>query len=297
VTGPPRSEATLDQIPAVGIAGLGRMGTAAAAQLLRSGHQVVATSRRRHDPFVAAGGRYVSPTELPATATVILSFLPVPGAVQEAVDAWLPGLTDDHVVVDCSNLPADAKRSAWSGLAPVPVLDAPVHGPPAWVDDRRAQFFASGPSAALESALPVLRAITDHVHVVGGFGAGAAMKAAVNLLRFVEIVSTAEAMRLAECAGVPVDVAADILVASWGGSPEVERRAGRMARREYTPAGGTLTDVSAELAQLDALARLHRVPASTFDAARATIAAAETAGFGDHDVSSVIELLRRPPAA
>ena len=72
--------------------------------------------------------------------------------------------------------------------------------------------------------MPVLRGIADQVIEVGGPGAGAAMKLAVNAVVFAINQAIAEALVLAERAGIERSVAYDVFASSAVAAPVVHYR-------------------------------------------------------------------------
>ena len=83
---------------------------------------------------------------------------------------------------------------------------------------------AAGEQQPLATAMPVLRGISDRVMEIGGSGAGAAMKLAVNAVVYAINQAVAEALVLAERAGIERSVAYDVFASSAVAAPVVHYR-------------------------------------------------------------------------
>lgn len=210
---------------AVGLIGLGRMGMAMLRRLGEAGLGV-----RAHD--VAAGPRTAAAAlgaEVPGdpagcAAPVVLLSLPDAPAVAEVLAALWPALPAGAVVVDCSTLAPAAARgyaaeAAARGLA---YLDAPVSGGPAGAAAGTLAVMVGGEAAALARARPVIGILAQRVVHVGGPGAGQVAKLANNLLVATHLMAAAEALRMADAAGVPPAALLPVINAASGRSAATE---------------------------------------------------------------------------
>jgi L-threonate 2-dehydrogenase len=194
----------------VGVVGLGNMGGALAASLLRAGFATwgfdVDPNRMRR--FDAEGGRIASsPSDVAANAGVVITSLPSVGAL-DAVVGGAAGLLEagrrDLVVIETSTLPLDAKAAARDRLGEVAgtVLDCPVSGTAAQARRGDLVVFASGDRAAVDGVAWVFETVGRSWHYVGEFGVGSKMKYIANLLIAVHNLAAAEALVLATKAGL-----------------------------------------------------------------------------------------------
>lgn len=191
---------------AVGVVGLGRMGTPIAGHLVAAGHRVVAL-----DPDPAAGDgladgvrRVDRDTDLDGCEVVlVLAGGGAVGSILLAGDRLRPAWRGRDVLV-CSTVdPAEMRRlhevAARDGGR---LLDAPLcrgdHGA------RRGdlQALVGGDAAVLDRCADVLAAFCSDVVHVGGPGAGQTAKLVNNMLLWSNIASVVEGLRLAEELGV-----------------------------------------------------------------------------------------------
>jgi L-threonate 2-dehydrogenase len=194
----------------IGIVGLGNMGGALAASLLRAGHATWGFDIDAHRvaQFEAEGGQTASsPAEVAATCDIVITSLPTVQALDEVV-AGEGGLlatgSKDRVIVETSTLPLDAKEAARDRLASISsvVLDCPVSGTAAQARVGDLVVFASGDRTAVDAATWVFETIGRSWHYVGEFGVGSKMKYIANLLIAVHNLAAGEALVLARKAGL-----------------------------------------------------------------------------------------------
>ncbi|MCW3473763.1 NAD(P)-dependent oxidoreductase [Limobrevibacterium gyesilva] len=212
---------------AVAIIGLGNMGLGMAATLVRSGLVPVGfdlAPKRRALAAEAGAGVAAALADAMAGSDVVVLSLPHGRAVAAAVEAFVAVAPTDAVLVDTSTLAvaetrAFAARVAASGRA---FLDAPVSGGPAGAASGQLTAMVGGDAAVLARVRPVLERLAARIVHVGGAGAGQVAKLANNMLVATHLVAAAEAMRMAEAAGVPAQAVLDVVNAASGRSAATE---------------------------------------------------------------------------
>jgi 3-hydroxyisobutyrate dehydrogenase len=213
--------------PRAGLIGLGRMGAAMLGRLVAAGVAV-----RAHDAAPAARAAAqgaAEGAEQPGSAAgcaapLVLLSLPDAAAVAEVLDALWPALPPAAVIADCSTLGAhDARRFAADAAARgFAYLDAPVSGGPAGAAAGTLAMMVGGEAAALDRARPILGHLATRIHHVGGPGAGQVAKLANNLLVATHLMAAAEALRMADAAGVPPEALLPVVNAASGRSAATE---------------------------------------------------------------------------
>jgi 3-hydroxyisobutyrate dehydrogenase-like beta-hydroxyacid dehydrogenase len=149
-----------------------------------------------------------------------------------------------------------------------------------------------GADVHVERARPVLEALGKRTLRVGGVGTAAATKLAVNDIIFALDVAIAEALVLAEAAGVDRATAYDAFAGGAVGAPFVQYK-----RAAFVEPGKSPPAFSFELAQKDlslilALAERTGVPMRQAQANAAALRAAADALGGDRDFSEVATHIR-----
>jgi len=284
--------------PRVGILGLGIMGSAMAANLLRAGFGVIG-----YDPVVAcrtrlrrAGGTAARrAAEVAGGARVVIASLPSARALAE-VAAELASIGNlRNVVIETSTLPVRDKEAARRRLAAAgaTLLDCPLSGTGAQARVKDLVVYASGDRAAFRKTIPVLNGFSRGHYYVGRFGNGSKMKYAANLLVAIHNVSTAEAVILARRSGLDPALAIQVLGDGAGASRMLQVRGPLMVRRSYRPATVTNEIWKKDMQIIGAFVRGLKSPAPLFNATRAIYRRARALGFGNADTAAVCAVLER----
>jgi 3-hydroxyisobutyrate dehydrogenase-like beta-hydroxyacid dehydrogenase len=288
-------------VTAVGVLGIGRMGSSMARALAAGGFEVVCWNRTPGAATALAaelGGRAVPrPADVAAAADVCISMLADGSAVQaayEGAEGLLAGARPGNVLVDSSTVPPStiraferAARAAGAGI-----LDAPVSGSVALAQSGSLTIMVGGDAADLERARPVLAALATTIFHLGPLGSGAAMKLAVNAVIFGLNEALAEGLVLAEAAGIDRTLAYDVLAASAVGAPYVSYKRAAFLEPEATPIAFSLDLAAKDLRLISALADELGVSVPQAATNLAVIAAASSDGRGSRDFSSVADHLR-----
>ncbi|HXF77946.1 MAG TPA: NAD-binding protein, partial [Usitatibacter sp.] len=177
----------------------------------------------------------------------------------------------------------------------VTLLDCPLSGTGAQAKARDLAVYASGPRAAVKRCAPVFAGFArSHFHL-GEFGTGSKMKFLANLLVAIHNVSAAEAVALAERAGLDTALAVKVLGDGAGASRMLQVRGPMMARRKYRPATMSVKMWQKDMAIIAAFARDLGAATPLFDATAPIYDAAMERGFAGADTAAVHALLRLPP--
>lgn len=211
-----------------GVIGLGAMGSGMAKSFARAGFGVTG-----YDPSPAAQDRVraagvapeASPETVFAAADFIVLSLPTAAHVQSVIAAaQVAGLLNAEVgckvVIDTSTSEADVSRKLAATLADAGhgFLDAPVSGGPAGAASGQLSVMLGGDERWVSAAMPVLEAMAARIIHVGPSGAGNVAKLVNNMLVASHMVTTLEALRLAEAAGVGAEDALRVINSATGRS-------------------------------------------------------------------------------
>lgn len=282
----------------VALLGLGTMDAGMAANLLKAGFPLSVYNRTRAKAavFGAQGARVVgTAADAAKGATVILSMLADDAASREV---WLGehgalAAASGAVLVECSTVsPAwIAELGAQAHAQGLELLDAPVTGSRVQAGSGQLLFLVGGTQAALAVATPVLEAMSKEIVYLGPLGSGAKMKLVNNFLCGVQVASLAEGIAWLERSGLNRELALDILKRGAPGSPLLANVSGHMANRDYT-VNFLLKLMSKDLQYAHDAAAENGVRLTTAANARALFEQASALGYGDQDMSSVVEPLR-----
>jgi 2-hydroxy-3-oxopropionate reductase len=232
-------------VPRVGFVGLGLMGKPMARNLLRAGFALTVYNRSRAavDELAAEGAIAADgPRELAARSDVVITMLPDGpdvAAVMRGGDGVFSGAAPGTVAIDTSTIaPKTARELATEarerGLG---FVDAPVSGGTEGATAATLSIMAGGERADVERVEPVLRALGKTVTYCGPSGAGQTVKACNQLVVALHIEAVAEALVLAEKAGVEADAVLRVLGGGLAASRVMELRGKAMAEHDFAPRG------------------------------------------------------------
>jgi 3-hydroxyisobutyrate dehydrogenase-like beta-hydroxyacid dehydrogenase len=285
----------------VGVVGLGAMGSALTHNLLRAGYPVVGydvDGRRLRDHAVAGGQTASGPAEVGERCDVVVTSLPSAGALAEVVDDLTSGTGHGYVTVETSTLPLADKLAAQRRLASrdLTLLDCPLSGTSAQARGRDLVVYVSGDDpAAKQRVEPVLDAFARARYDVGAFGNGSKLKYVANLLVAVHNVAAAEALLLAERAGIDVGLALRVLADGAGGSRMLQVRGPLMVENSYDEAMMRVELFDKDLRIIEAFAADVDSPTPLLSASSVLYRDAMALGRAAQDTACVLAVLRGSP--
>ena len=287
----------------VAFIGLGRMGHGMASRLLAAGHEVVVANRTqdRAAELVATGARWAGSPEAAADGAEAVFSMVSDDEASRSV--WLgPGgvlaatVAPGALAVECSTLSHRwvLELAAAAAARGMRYLDCPVTGLPEAAAAGALTLLVGARPDDLDEAEALLAALATRTVRFGPVGAGTAYKLIVNLMGAVQIGAVAEAMALAERAGLDLGQVARAISSGQAASPQVVRTSARMAAGDHgreVVFSGRLRHKDArygvELAtELGLDARFGRTALDGLDELLA-------AGLGEANESSIIEVARR----
>ena len=227
----------------VAFVGLGAMGGAMAMNLHQAGFalRVHNRSRERTLPFVEKGVTVCgTPAEAARTAQFVVSMVADDLATRQVMlgaDGVLAGAAPGTIVLDSStNTPAMAREVAQAAAARgCAYLDAPVSGSIAQARGRELVFMVGGDAQAFERAQPLFAAMGRLQRLMGGAGSGATIKLINNMLSGTLNAAIAEAVTIAEAAGIDRAGAMEILGEGAAGSRLLKTKMPKMFSRDFSP--------------------------------------------------------------
>ena len=252
---------------ALGFIGLGNVGGQLAGNLLRHGADLTV---RDLDPgrvaaLVARGAKAAATArEVAERVDLVITCLPSPAvsaAVMEAPDGVLAGLSAGKFWLEMSTTDAaEARRLAARVEAlGATALDCPVSGGCHRAATGNISIFAGGSRAAFERVLPLLSILGQRILHTGPLGSASQLKVLTNYLCTVHLAALAEALTVAQVAGLDLNMTYEGIRISSGNSfvHETESQVILNGSRDIN---FTMDLVVKDVGLFDALARAHRVP-------------------------------------
>jgi 2-hydroxy-3-oxopropionate reductase len=225
----------------IGFVGLGTMGTPIARNLMKQAFELTVWARRPEAmaPLVAAGASAAeSAAQVAAASDVTITMVTDTRAVEEVTlgeRGIVRGARPGAVVIDHSTIAPEAARRIAGELGGrgIEMLDAPVSGGSAAAQAGTLAVMVGGSSTVLEHVKPVISCYAKSIVHIGPSGAGQVAKACNQICTIVNQLGAAEAMLLAERAGVDPRAVKEALMGGFAASRMLDLQAPKMIARDF----------------------------------------------------------------
>jgi 3-hydroxyisobutyrate dehydrogenase len=282
----------------LGFIGIGLMGRPMTLRLLAAGHQVTVWNRSRDKlaQVLEKGAKAAeSPAAVAREADIVMmcvtdqraaeSVLFGPAGVAEAAR---PGL----LVVDFSSIaPASArafaKRLEEKGAG---LVDAPVSGGVPGAEKGTLAIMAGGKAEHVERVRPIVMHLAARFTRMGESGAGQSTKLCNQVIVGSLIAVIAEAIRLAEAAGVDAKKLPEALKGGFADSLPLQIFGARMAARTFEPSIGAASLMLKDLSNAAAVAQHYGVELPMVERALELYRRLQAAGRIEMEPSVLVDL-------
>jgi putative dehydrogenase len=282
----------------VGIVGLGIMGGAIARNLIERGWRVIGfdIDAARQAELASANVTIAGDIgQLARDAPVIMTSLPSAAAATDVAQRIANSGQLPRIIVELSTLTlADKLRfEAILKKAGHIALDCPLSGTGAQAKNRDLVVYASGASNAIEQCAGLFADFAKQSADLGTYGNGSRMKFVANHLVAIHNVATAEAMILAERAGLDPKMVVEMVGPGAGGSRMFQMRAPMMVEGVYEPATMKVSTWKKDMAIIAEFADDVGCATPLFTLTQPVYAEAMAMGLGDQDTAAVFEVLKK----
>src|SRR5882757_8843476 len=281
----------------VGIVGLGIMGSAIARNLVERGWKVVGTdidAARRAEMASAKVAIAGDVSQVAHEAEIIMTSLPSAAAADDVAHEIAASGQRPRIVVELSTLKISDKLRFEEILRKAGhiALDCPLSGTGAQAKTRDLVVYASGDSAAISRCAALFADFAKQSADLGAYGNGSRMKFVANHLVAIHNVASAEAMPLAERAGLDLKQVIEMVAPGAGGSRMFQMRAPMMANRNYEPATMRISTWKKDMAIIAEFAGELGCDTPLFTLTQPVYTQAMAMGLGHQDTAAVFEVLK-----
>jgi len=282
----------------LGFIGIGLMGRPMTLRLLAAGHEVTVWNRSR-DKLAGVLEKGARPADAPAAvaraAEVVMMCVTDQHAAHEVLfgpggvaEAARPGL----IVVDFSSIaPASARqfaeRLAEKGAG---LVDAPVSGGVPGAEKGTLAIMAGGRAEDIERVRPVVMHLAARFTRMGDSGAGQTTKLCNQVIVGSLLAVIADAVRLAEAAGVDARRLPEALKGGFADSLPLQIFGARMAARTFEPSIGSAYLMLKDLQNALDVASQHRIALPLASRALERYHELKDAGKIDKDPAMLVQL-------
>jgi 3-hydroxyisobutyrate dehydrogenase-like beta-hydroxyacid dehydrogenase len=282
----------------IGWIGLGNIGRPMSMNLVKAGHEVIVWNRTKSkaDDVLAAGAKWAdTPKEVTENADFIFTMVadgPTLHAVTLGENGVVAGLSADKVVIDMSTVAPSESAKVNDAIEEkgCKFIKAPVTGSTVLAENATLGILASGDKATYDKVLPLFESMGKNQFYVGGGEEARVLKLALNVMIGVTSQMMAEAVVLAEKAGLDVKQTTEVMAGSAVGSPLVGYKAALVASGDYKPAFSVNLMMKDFDLAFDA-AKQYGVSMPVTAVTRQFLAAAAATGRGEKDFAVLTEVM------
>lgn len=278
-----------------GYIGQGNLGANCAACLLRAGFDVTVTDLNREAcaPAQAAGAGWADdPAALAAEVDHVITCLPSPAVSETVSAAMLPAMREGAHWIEMSTLGRDEvlEFAAKAGAHDVRLMELPVTGGVHLAAQGNITMLAGGDRDMFDLHLPALKAMGKEVFHMGPLGSASIIKVITNMLAFIHLKASGEALMLAKRGGLDLAQAWQAIKASSGSSFVHETEGALVLNGSYDVAFNidlALKDLGFAMG----FGREFEVPLELAAATEQTYVAARAAYGGEAQSPMIVKLL------
>jgi len=282
-----------------GFLGLGIMGGAMAANLLKAGYDLTVWNRSEEKcrALVELGAHQGSdPATVVAACDVTFAMLADPQAAEVVCTGQrgvLEGMAPGKGYVDVSTV--DPGTAVRVGLEVTRkggrFLEAPVSGSKKPAEDGTLVFLCGGDEDLFNEVRPLLEVMGKELFYLGAAGRGARMKLVVNMIMGSMMTAFAEGLTLGEKAGLLPEEVLAVLDAGALANPMFRLKGPSMAEGRF-PTAFPLKHMQKDMRLALQLGDEYRQALYVAAAANATYLKAREAGWSNEDFSAVLKIVQ-----
>ncbi|MNR94548.1 2-hydroxy-3-oxopropionate reductase [compost metagenome] len=285
-----------DRNTPIAFLGIGLMGSRMATRLIQAGFQVAVWNRTASacDELIDIGAQALELSNI-GEYPVILICLADDKAVQAVFEQIQPNLKAKQVIVDFSSLSVAATKTLAQAAATHEVtwIDSPVSGGTAGAEQGTLVIFAGGDAQTITELTPIYNVLAQRVTRMGDTGTGQATKICNQLIVAANSALIAEAVALADRAGVDTTLLAPALAGGFADSKPFQILTPRMATHTFEPIQWKVQTLSKDLNNAVTLANNVNLDIPVAQKALLQLQTHQKNGFAEKDLATMIQLIEQ----
>ena len=280
------------------VLGLGLMGAEIALRLKRQGIELTCWNRgaQRAEAARERGLPVVeTAAEAIAAAELVILVLSDARAIQESLldESDAAGVLVGRILIQMGTIGPDESRAlaVRVGSLGARYLEAPVLGSLPEAREGRLIVMAGGDQDLFERCLPILKGLSRDPQLIGGVGAGAALKLAMNQLIAGLTATFALSLGLVRSEGIDVEQFMTLLRGSALHAGTFDKKLDKYLSQDYGAANFPLKHLLKDIRLFHRVAEQRGLDLGLVAALEAACERAEAQGFGDQDYSALYEAI------
>ena len=204
-------------------------------------------------------------------------------------------LKAEQIIVDFSSLSVAATQqlAQFAQQQHVTWIDSPVSGGTMGAEQGTLVIFAGGDAQTIEALKPIYEVLSQRVTRMGETGTGQATKICNQLIVAANSTLIAEAVALADQAGVDTRLLAPALAGGFADSKPFQILAPRMATHTFEPVQWKVQTLSKDLNNALKLAQSFNLKIPVAQKALLQLQAHQENGFAEKDLATIIQYIEQ----
>ncbi|MDO7198757.1 NAD(P)-dependent oxidoreductase [Acinetobacter pittii] len=285
-----------DRNTPIAFLGIGLMGSRMATRLIQAGFQVAVWNRTFSacEELIDIGAQPLELSDI-GEYPIILTCLADDKAVEAVFEKIQPNLKAKQVIVDFSSLSVAATKTLAQTAAAHDVtwIDSPVSGGTAGAEQGTLVIFAGGDAQTITELAPIFNVLSQRVTRMGDTGTGQATKICNQLIVAANSALIAEAVALADRAGVDTTLLAPALAGGFADSKPFQILTPRMATHTFEPVQWKVQTLSKDLNNAVTLANNVNLDIPVAQKALLQLQTHQKNGFAEKDLATMIQLIEQ----
>lgn len=289
-------------IKSVGLIGVGLMGHGIGKNVLAKGYKLNVVAHRNRAPvdsLIALGAKeFKSPGEIAAASDMVILCVTGTPQVEETVYG-AKGLSSSFreglIIADCSTAEPASTIKIAADLKPrgVHFVDTPMTRTPKEAEAGKLGLMIAGDKTALGRIMPVLECFADTIVNAGEAGAAHQLKLLNNFLSISHAAIAAEAIVVAEKAGVDMVALRDIVMSGGAASTMFGRLINVPLSDDDSHAKFAIKNARKDMRYYTNMT--EQLPVASFlgEGVHQLYVMAENFGFGDRFIPRMIDVFRK----
>ncbi len=285
-----------DRNTPIAFLGIGLMGSRMATRLIQAGFQVAVWNRTPSacEELIDIGAQPLELSDI-GEYPIILTCLADDKAVEVVFEQIQPNLKAKQVIVDFSSLSVAATKTLAQAAAAHDVtwIDSPVSGGTAGAEQGTLVIFAGGDTQTITELAPIFNVLSQRITRMGDIGTGQATKICNQLIVAANSALIAEAVALADRAGVDTTLLAPALAGGFADSKPFQILAPRMATHTFEPVQWKVQTLSKDLNNAVTLANNVNLDIPVAQKALLQLQTHQKNGFAEKDLATMIQVVEQ----
>ena len=282
-----------------GFLGLGIMGQAMTANLLKAGLTVTVWNRTTNkcDALIKKGALHQeTPAQVVANSDITFAMVSDPAAAKELCfgkQGVLEGIGKGKGYIDVSTVDPQTSIEISNAIDEKGgrYLEAPVSGSKKPAEDGVLVFLCAGDNSLYDEAIPAFELMGKKSFYLGETGFGAKMKLVINMIMGIMMAGFAEGISLGEKSGLKVNDILDVLDQGAIANPMFRLKGATMIKNNF-PASFPLKHMQKDMRLALHMGDEKGQALYTAGAANFSYIKARSKGYDDEDFSAVLKAIR-----